>query len=116
MKKLFRYIENLWIGDDGKPSIKRILAIAFSVDLLKNFAQAGGAVTKMLKLIADGKTLDPAVVSSISSFLSNEAMIIGAEAALIAGLLSLTTYQSIQLNKPCDPSQGPDPGNIPPHE
>ena len=118
MKKIFFYIENLWVGDDKKPSIKRILAIVFSIDLVINFHQAGGAVSKMITLLMSAKALDPAVVSAISSFLANEAMIMGIEAGLIAGLLSLTTYQSLQLNKPCDPSQGPqtDPGNIPPHE
>jgi hypothetical protein len=116
MRKLFIYIENLWTGHDGKPSIRRILAIIFSIDLVCNFHQAGGAVTKMLKLLMSGKTLDPAVVTSISSFLSNEAMIIGVEAALIAALLSLTTYQSLQLNKPSAGDSFPDsPGNIPPH-
>lgn len=122
MKKLFKYIENVWIGHDGKPSIRRILAIAFSIDLIRNFHQAGGAITKMLNLLWGGKTLDPAVVTSISSFLSNEAMIIGVEAGLIAALLSLTTYQTLQLNnKPYgdpglgDQPGGDSPGNIPPH-
>jgi hypothetical protein len=128
MKKLFKYIENLWLGNDNKPSIRRILAIIFSIDLVRNFHQAGSAVTKMLKLLIEGKNLDSNVVNSISSFLSNEAMIIGVEAGLIAALLSLTTYQNLQLNKPYGGDsypqeqgglmQGPTDciGNTPPHE
>jgi len=100
MKKLFFYIENLWVGDDKKPSIKRLMAIVFSIDLVINFHTAGGAVSKMILLLMSNKVLDPAVVTAISSFLANEAMIMGIEAGLIAGLLSLTTYQSLQLNKP----------------
>lgn len=122
MKKLFIYIENLWIGNDGKPSIKRILAIIFSIDLVINFHKAGGALYKMIEILMSNKVLDPAVVTSISSFLANEAMIMGIEAGLIAGLLSLTTYQSLQLNKPCDPgpisqiSDTTSTGNVIMHE
>lgn len=114
MKRLFFYIENLWTGHDGKPSIRRILAIIFSIDLVTNFHQAGGAISKMINLLTSGKPLDPTVVTAISSFLANEAMILGIEAGLIAGLLSLTTYQSLQLNKSTtgDPTTGPE--NLPP--
>jgi len=98
MKKLFLYIENLWIGNDNKPSIKRILSIIFSIDLVLNFHKAGGAVSKMIMLLISKKPLDPAVVTAISSFLANEAMILGIEAGLIAGLLGLTAYSSYKNN------------------
>lgn len=116
MKRTFFYIENLWVGDDRKPSIKRILAIIFSIDLVMNFHTAGGAISKIITLMMSNKTLDPAVVTSISSFLANEAMIMGIEAGLIAGLLSLTTYQSLQLNKPSDGSSDGMVPPIPSHE
>lgn len=122
MKKFFKYISYIWADHDGKPSIKHILAIIFSFDLLRNFDRAGSAISKMLRILEEGKTIDPVVIASLGSLLANDAIIIGAEAALIAGLLSLTTYQSLQLNRPSGDNPGPafgdnspDPGNIPPH-
>ena len=102
MKKFFKYIENFWTGHDGKPSIRRLLAISFSIDLLITFHKLSDVTYKLIQMIYSSKQLDAQVISSISSFLANEAMIIGIEAGFIAGLLSLTTYQNLQLNKPYD--------------
>lgn len=102
MKKVFKYIENLWIGNDGKPSIRRLLAIIFSVDLLNTFHKLAEAASKLIGILSTDKQLDSAAIGAISSFIANEAMIIGIEAGFIAALLSLTTYQSLQLNKPSD--------------
>jgi len=99
MKKFLKYIENFWIGDDGKPSIRRVISILFSIDLLRNFYKAGDAVNKILTLISADKVLDATVLTATAGFLAQTAMIIGIEAGLVAALFSLTTYQNIQLNK-----------------
>lgn len=98
MKKFLKYIENFWLGDDGKPSVRRIISIGFSIDLLRNFYKAGDVVHKILVLISNNKTLDAAVLTATSGFLAQQAMIIGIEAGLVAALFSLTTYQNIQLS------------------
>jgi hypothetical protein len=36
MKKLFKYLEPLWLGTTGKISIRRTLVIAFSIDFILN--------------------------------------------------------------------------------
>lgn len=99
MRRILKYIENFWIGDDGKPSIRRVISIFFSIDLLRNFYKAGDAVNKILNLISADKVLDATVLNATAGFLANTAMIIGIEAGLVAALFSLTTYQNIQLNK-----------------
>ena len=77
MKKIFKYIENLWIGRDGKPSLKSILGIALSINFMINVSHA---VYKW----DSGRSL------------ADLAMVLGLEAGLIAALLGLTTYSNIQ--------------------
>lgn len=116
MRKFLKYIENLWLGDDGKPSIRRVISILFSFDLLRNFYKAGDVVHKILILIQHDKTLDATVLTATAGFLAQQAMIIGIEAGLVAALFSLTTYQNIQLNKTDGPlnSGGDSSTNQPP--
>lgn len=102
MKKLFKYLESIWTGDDGKPSGRRALAIAFAIDLIINFHHASTLTSKLVKLIAQDKILDANVLNSMASILAHIAMIIGIEAGLVAAFFTLTTYQNIQLNKPTD--------------
>lgn len=99
MKNFFKYIEHFWLGNDGKPSIRRLLGIGFSIDLIINFHKAGGIVTKIVALIATEHALDSQVLLAIGGLIANIAMIIGIEAGLVAALFSLTTYQNIQFNK-----------------
>jgi hypothetical protein len=77
MKKLFRYIEPLWLGKNKKVSIRSTLAIAFSINFMINLSHA---VDKWQA----GRSL------------SDLAMVLGIEAGLIAGLLALRTYQNVQ--------------------
>jgi len=77
MKKLFKYLEPLWLGSKNKISIRRVLAIVFSIDFVGNISYA-------IKSQAN---------------LSDAAMLLGIEAALIAALLALTTYSSSLINK-----------------
>lgn len=77
MKKVFTYIENLWIGRDGKPSLKALLAIALAVNLMANVSHAVNRWDS-------------------SKSMADFAMVMGIEAGLIAALLGLTTYSNIQ--------------------
>lgn len=78
--KFFNYIEPMWLGNDGKFSIRRFLALLFAIDLVKNFHHI------VINWEA-GKSY------------ADAALLLGIEAGLIAALLSLTTYSSV-VNKP----------------
>ena len=82
MKKLFKYIEPVWLGTNNKLSIRRVLALVFSVDLVRN-------TSHIIHKWETGKSY------------ADVAMLLGLEAALIAALLSLTTY-SAMINKKVD--------------
>ena len=70
---IIRYIEPIWLGKDGKASGRRVLALMFSLDLIYNFHS----------------------VINKGSSLSEATMLLGIEAGLIAGLLSLTTFSPV---------------------
>lgn len=80
MKRLFRYIEPIWLGNKGKVSIRRVLALAFTVNFIRNTSHA-------IHQWDAGKSY------------AEVAMVLGIEAGLIAALLSLTTYTSIVTDK-----------------
>lgn len=75
IKKAFKYIEPIWIGTSGKPSIRRVLSLVFSFNLVWNISQ---------------------VISTMDSnkSISEVTMLLGIEAGLITALLSLTTYSN----------------------
>jgi len=73
MKKLFKYFEPIVLGYDGQVSIRRLLALCFSIDFINNM----NFIIHKWEL---GKSY------------SDVAMVLGLEAGLIAALLSLTTY------------------------
>ncbi len=75
MKKIFNYFEPLWIGTRNKISIRRLLALCFSIDFISNTSHA-------IKHFEVGKSY------------ADIAMLLGIEAGLIAALLSLTTYSN----------------------
>jgi hypothetical protein len=99
MKKVFKYIENLWIGNDSKPSLRSVLAIAFSIDLIINIHRSASIVVKVLKLIYIDKRVDATVIAAMSGNLAQIVLILGIEATLIAALLALKTYQNNTLSK-----------------
>ena len=81
--KLLNYIEPIWLGTNKKLSIRRVLALMFSFNLVLNIS----------------KTLsNPKLISSYSEV----AMLLGIEAGLIAALMSLTTYSTTIMNKKTD--------------
>lgn len=80
INKSFKYIEPLWLEDNGKISIRRVLAIAFSGDMIRN-------TSYVIHKWEIGKSL------------ADVTMLVGLEASLIVALLSLTTYSTMVKNK-----------------
>lgn len=85
MKKLFKYIEPIWLGNDNKLSIRRVLALVFSFNLVIN-------VHHIIHNWDFGKSY------------ADAALLLGIEAGLIAALLSLSTYSSAMNHKSHDNS------------
>lgn len=80
-KRIFRYIEPAWTGNDGKVSLRALLAIAFSIDFIRNLNYA---ITKW----DGGRSLE------------GLSLTLGIEGGLIVALLGLTTYQNLAtINK-----------------
>ena len=73
-------MEPMWIGADGKISIRRFLALVFSINLIFN-------TYHIIHHWEIGKSY------------SDAALLLGVEAGLIAALLSLTTYSSVHNSK-----------------
>lgn len=73
--KIFKYLENMWVGKDGKPSIRRVFAIALVADFINN---TNYAIHKW----------------EVGKSYADVAMLLGIEAGLIAALLTLTTYST----------------------
>lgn len=86
MKKIFKYLEPMWLGSKNKVSIRRVLAIVFSVDFIEN-------ISYVIKKWDGGKSV------------SDASMLLGIEAGLIAALLALTTYTT-SVTKKTDPEGG----------
>lgn len=95
LKKFFRYIEPLWLGNDGKISLRASLAIFFSWKFIENFDYG---IQKM--------AADRAIIG-----LDSNLMIL---AGLIAALLGITAYTNV-ANKKIETeaaSPSPVPDNI----
>jgi hypothetical protein len=78
--RLLKYLEPLWLGTTGKISIRRLLALVFSVNFILN-------TSYVIRHWEIGKSY------------ADGAMLLGVEAALIAALLSLTTYSNMIKTK-----------------
>lgn len=76
---IFSYLEPMILGKDEKVSIRRVLALCFSIDFINN-------MNFIVHKWEMGKSY------------ADVAMVLGLEAGLIAALLSLTTYSNI-VNK-----------------
>jgi hypothetical protein len=73
--KIFNYIEPMWLGKNKEVSIRRVLALCFSLDFLRNMSH-------IIHKWDSGKSLSEAT------------MLLGLEVGLIVSLLALTTYTS----------------------
>lgn len=96
LKSIFNYISPIWSGEDNKPSIRRVLAIAFSIDFIISIHHCVEIGCRVINLIYLNKVIDAAVVASMSSNLAQIVLMLGTEAALIAALLGLTTLQNMK--------------------
>jgi hypothetical protein len=97
------YFSPIWSGTDQKPSIRRVLAIIACMDLVWNVHKSVDMLYIIITMHTKDKTIDQAIVEKIVNGLTNVAMIIGIEATLVMGLLSLTTFsgvKSMQLGSP----------------
>ena len=81
-KKIFKYLEPAWTGDDNKFSLRSALAIILSINLVANINHAVWRWDSQRSL-------------------EGLALVLGIEAGLIAGLLALKTYQNTMI-KPTD--------------
>lgn len=100
MKKFFKYIEHFWIGDDGKPSVKRALAISFAVHIMFSVTSQLRAYVKLVHLAFDNKyAVTAEMITAAGAALGSLAAVIAIEAALVAAMLGLSSYQTIQFGK-----------------
>jgi hypothetical protein len=99
MKKVFKYIEPLWTGNDKKISLRSAAAMVLIGDFVINVHNSAGIVMAVLNLLRKDKNIDANLIASMSGNLAQIAMILGIEAALIAALLALKTYQPVPFNK-----------------
>lgn len=99
MRKVFKYLEPLWLDNKNKSiSLRGVAAIALIVNFIINVDGAASIVVKVLKLMFQDKEVDPVLISAMSGNLAQIAMILGIEAGLIAALLALKTYQPVQAD------------------
>jgi hypothetical protein len=86
MKRIFKYIEPLWLGTNSKISIRRVLALVFALDFVRN--------------------LNHSIFTwELGKSYADAAMLLGIEAGLIAALLSLTTYSNSLAKKQNDENE-----------
>lgn len=93
LKKVFKYFEPLWLGNDGKMSLRSLAAMFLIVDFIINVHNCSFVVTQVLELIMSDKIVDAAVIASLSGYLAQIAILLGIEVALITALLALKAYQ-----------------------
>ncbi len=72
---VFKYLEPMWVDKKGELSIRRFLALCFSLDFLRNMSY-------IIRKWDSGRSISEAT------------MLLGLEVGLIVSLLALTTYTS----------------------
>lgn len=87
IKQFFHYIEPAWCGDDGKFSLKRFLAILFSIHALRIISYA-------VRKWDSGKSL------------SDLAMLVGIELGFVGALIGIAQWYSF-LNRKLDTTTSP---------
>lgn len=76
IKKIFKYIEPLWLGTDGKISLRSFAAMALIIDFISNLSHA------IYKWDA-GRSLE------------GLSLVLGIEAGLVVSLLGLTAWTNL---------------------
>jgi hypothetical protein len=97
LKKIFKYIEPLWLGNDGKISLRSSLAIVFSIDLVINLHTVIALFPKTVKLNTVAE-----VVNALMAGLAQAGVILSIEAAMIGMLLGIKAWQTLKENKLAD--------------
>lgn len=97
MNKVFKYLEPLWLGANNKISIRRVLALAFSIDFIEN-------MSFVIRKWEIGKSY------------ADVAMLLGIEAGMIVALLGLTTYSNMIKTKLDAGSSNPITNSPPPSQ
>jgi len=80
MRRLFKYLQPLWLGSDGKIALRATLAIIFSIDFVRNMSHA------VYKWEA-GKSFE------------GLSLIAGIEAGLILGCLGITALTNVSMSR-----------------
>ena len=93
-KKIFKYLEPMWLGDDNKVSLRSTAAIALIINFIINVQHACASGLNILKVILKDKQVDAASIAAMGSNMAQIGIILGVECALIAALLGLKTYQN----------------------
>lgn len=102
IRKTFRYLKPLWEGNDNQISLRSLAAMTLIGDFVYNIHSAVQAAVKVLNLIIESKPVDAASLSAMSANLGQVGVLLGIEAALIAALLGLKTYQNTVIGTtPC---------------
>lgn len=93
ISRFFNYIKSLWEGQDGKISLKSILAIAFSIDFIRNLSHA------VYKWDA-GRTLE------------GLSLVLGIEGGLVVSLLGITAWSNMTSKRiDADLTQNQEPSD-----
>lgn len=110
-KRIFKYLEPLWTGKDGKVSLRNLGAMVLIGDFVVNMHNSAAIVNKVFKLYETNKAIDSNVIAAMSGNLAQIGFMLITEATLIAALLALRTWQnnkegftqtSIQVTAPVD--------------
>jgi hypothetical protein len=106
MKKLFKYIEHLWLGDDGKPSGKRLSALVLTGHLIYCISDNLTSYVHLIKAVyLHDQNITPEMVTSAGASLGSLALVLGIEATLILALWGIAGYQTVQFGKSNPPQQ-----------
>lgn len=100
MKNLFSRILGAITDKNGDFSIRRVLALAFSIHFIYNLNRCIDLVDKIVTYLTSNGVIEANAIASVLSSLAQLSMLIGLEASLIAALLALTTWQNnIQIKE-----------------
>ena len=95
MKKILSIV----LDNQGELSIRRVLALVFSIDLIINIHRCIDIYSAIVYSVIKGNsnTGDISAIISVISSIPQLSMLVGLEAGLIAGLLALTTWQNTNI-------------------
>lgn len=100
MKKIFKYIENIWLGNDGKISGKRLTALSMTVHVITYISSSLNSYINLVKEVyTHDPHITPEMITSAGQSLSSVALVIGGELGAILALWGVSSYQSIQQDK-----------------